>query len=74
MDSAKQHLNSFTKKPRKFETNKDIAYRSFDIAKKLRMLKSIPKEQRNVVMPQKQFYKLENIQYFMRQRPEELKS
>ena len=67
LEIARNYLNSFTKKPRKFETNKDIAYHSFGIAKKLGMLKSIPKEQENVAMPQDQFYKLETVQYFMRQ-------
>lgn len=31
------------------------------------MLKIIPKEQENTAMPQEQFYKLETVQYFMRQ-------
>ncbi len=31
LEIARNYLNSFTKKPRKFETNKDIAYHSFGI-------------------------------------------
>ncbi len=67
LEIAQKYLNSFTKKPRKFETNKDIAYHSFGIANKIEMLKKLPKIQKDVVMAPEQFYKLETIHYFIRQ-------
>ena len=61
----KQHFNEFTRKPRSYDTNREVIYHSFGVAKKIGVVEKINSNKDN--MPFKEFCKLNSVQYYIEQ-------